>query len=199
MGIEAELKVRVRDPERVRRLLRRRAAEQSSVYADRYFDTADRALTRDGRELRVRELHTGGDTEALLTYKGTPVHTASGSKPETETTVGDADALCDVLAALGFEVVIAFEKRCINYRFTAAGRSLLATLVHVVELRETFLEIESVVATDAEVGPALETIRRVLSELGIDQGDETTELYTDAVAAHRKTVPPAEVKERTRG
>ncbi|MGQ0778539.1 MAG: hypothetical protein ACT4NY_29700 [Pseudonocardiales bacterium] len=51
-------------------------------------------MTRDGRELRVREVHTDdAAAQTLLTYKDPPVHAASESKPETETTVGDADAL----------------------------------------------------------------------------------------------------------
>ncbi|MGQ0778635.1 MAG: class IV adenylate cyclase [Pseudonocardiales bacterium] len=186
MGIEAELKARVHDPDRVRGLLCQRAIQQNSVYYDVYFDTPGRTLTRDGRELRVREVRTD-DTAAqtLLTYKDAPVHAASESKPETETTVGDADALRAVLAALGFEVLISFEKRCVNYRFTAAGRPLLASLVSVPELEETFLEIETIVDTDAEVDPALETIRQVFSALGIDRHDETIEAYTEVVAAHR--------------
>ncbi|MGH3928799.1 MAG: class IV adenylate cyclase [Pseudonocardiaceae bacterium] len=192
MGIEAELKARVRDPDRVRGLLRQRAAEQHSVYSDVYFDTPDRALTRAGRELRVREVavSTSHDDDAarqtLLTYKDAPVHAASGSKPETETTVGDANALRAVFTALGFEVVISFQKRCRNYRFTAAGRPLLATLAFVPELDETFIEIESIVETDTAVDPVLETIREVLGTLGIDRNDETTEAYTEAVATHRE-------------
>lgn len=166
MGIEAELKTRVHNTDRVRGLLRQRAAEQNSVYSDSYFDTPDRTLTYDGCELRVREVHTGNDAAVtLLTYKGAPVHANSRSKPETETTVGDADALRAVLAALGFEVLITFEKRCSNYRFNAAGRHLLATLVYVPELEETFLEIETIVDSETEVGPALEVIRQVLSQL----------------------------------
>ncbi|MGH3900802.1 MAG: class IV adenylate cyclase [Pseudonocardiaceae bacterium] len=186
VGIETELKTRVHDIDRVRGLLRQRAAEQNSMYADSYFDTPDLALTHNGCELRVREVHTDDDAAVtLLTYKGAPVHAASRSKPETETTVGDADALRAVLAALGFEVLIAFEKRCSNYRFTAAGQPLLATLVYVPELEETFLEIETIVDFETDVGPALEVIRQVMGQLELDRNDETTEAYTEAVAAHR--------------
>jgi len=55
----------------------------------------------------------------------------SGSKPELETTAADADVLVMVLTALGTQEVIAFEKRCVNHRFTAHDRELLATLVTV--------------------------------------------------------------------
>ncbi len=109
MGIEAELKARVSDPARVRELLRQRAPEEVAVYSDTYFDTPDRALTRDGRELRVRVVHTGAVVTTVLTYKDPAVDEVSGSKPETETTAADADALRAILAGLGFDVLIAFE------------------------------------------------------------------------------------------
>ncbi|MGI9002043.1 MAG: class IV adenylate cyclase [Pseudonocardia sp.] len=185
MSIEAELKARVRNPERVRDLLQRHAREEVSTYSDTYFDTAGRELTRDGRELRVRAVDSGGVASTVLTYKSPSVDEGSGSKPETETTVADADALRAILNGLGFEVLIAFEKHCMNYRFTVADRPLLATLVQVPELAGTYLEIESIVTSDAEIAPALETIRAVFSELGIEHGDETTETYTEAVSAIR--------------
>jgi len=185
MSIEAELKARVRNPERVRDLLQRHAREEVSTYSDTYFDTAGRELTRDGRELRVRAVDSGGVASTVLTYKSPSVDEGSGSKPETETTVADADALRAILNGLGFEVLIAFEKHCMNYRFTVADRPLLATLVQVPELAGTYLEIESIVTSDAEIAPALETIRAVFSELGIEHEDETTETYTEAVSAIR--------------
>ncbi len=183
MGIEVELKARVPDPARVRELLRQRAPEEFAVYSDTYFDAPDRALSRAGRELRVRVIHTDITDSTVLTYKGLAIEEASGSKPETETTVADADALCAILAGLGFDVLIAFEKHCSNYRFTANGRPLLATLVRVPGLEHVYLEVESIVDTEVEVGPALDTIRTILGELGIRRVDESTETYTDAVAA----------------
>ena len=72
-----------------------------------------------------------------------------------------------------------------NYRFPASGRTLLATLVHLPELEQTYVEIESIVNTEADVGPALGTIRAILGELGIQRTEETTETYTNAVAARR--------------
>jgi adenylate cyclase class 2 len=50
--IEAEVKARVRDPERVKEGLRARAAEHVSVYRDTYYDWPDGSLTAAGRELR---------------------------------------------------------------------------------------------------------------------------------------------------
>ncbi|MGI5128109.1 class IV adenylate cyclase [Pseudonocardia sp. CA-107938] len=184
MPIEAELKARLRDPDHVRAELARRAAEEVAVYSDTYFDSPDGTFTGADRELRVREVRTDAGVRSFLTYKGAAVDEASGSKPEAETQVADAAATRDILAGLGFVVEIAFEKHCSNYRFTHAGRDMLATVVRVPEIDGTFVEIETIV-DERDVAGALDDVRAVLTELGIDRGDETTETYTGAVRAAR--------------
>jgi adenylate cyclase, class 2 len=52
--IEAELKARVHNPERVRPQLERLAGGRDSSYHGIYHDWPDGSLIRDGRELRVR-------------------------------------------------------------------------------------------------------------------------------------------------
>ena len=64
---------------------------------------------------------------------------ASGSKPEHETKVADAAVVDEILRALGLEHLVAFEKHCANYRFTAKARDMLATVVTVPEIDGTFV------------------------------------------------------------
>ena len=91
--------------------------------------------------------------------------------------------LVTVLTSLGLEQIITFEKHCVNYRFTARGRDLLATVVTVPELAgRTFIELETA-ADPGEVDAALAVVRSVLHELGIEDSDLTTQTYTDAVAS----------------
>jgi adenylate cyclase, class 2 len=182
--IEAELKANVRDPDALRALLRRRADEEISIYRDTYYDRPDRALTADGRELRVRVVETGDVRRSILTYKEPAVDAASGSKPEHETKVADAATIDTVLRALGMEHLVAFEKYCGNYRFTAYGRDMLATVVTVPEIDGTFIELETM-AEESDTASALEDVRTVLHELGILDADLTTEQYTDAVMRAR--------------
>jgi adenylate cyclase class 2 len=182
--IEAELKARVREPEALRERLRRLADEESSTYRDTYYDRPGRSLTAEGRELRVRVIETGEMRRTVLTYKEPAVDTNSGSKPEHETKVADADTLDTVFRALGLEHLIAFEKRCANYRFTAHGRDMLATVVTVPEIDGTFIELETM-ADEADVHVALADIRAVLHDMGITDDDLTTEQYTDAVMQAR--------------
>lgn len=129
-----------------------------------------------------------GRTHAALTFKEPAVDHAIGSKPEHETAVENADVLVTVLTALGVEQTIAFEKRCVNYRFTTQGRDLLATMVTVPELADqTFIELETLADPD-DVDAALNVVRSTLRELGIEDSDLTTQAYTDAVATRRGDV-----------
>lgn len=183
--IEAELKARVRDPERVRQLLAARAAEHRSVYHDTYHDRPDRTLTDAGRVLRVRVMEQEGRRRCLLTFNDAAVDEASGSKPEHETEIGDPATVDTILRALGLEPVIAFTKQCANFTFDADGRQVLATLVRVPELDGTWLEVETLVEDQTDLEKALGVVRQVLGELGILEADLTTELYTDMVARQR--------------
>ncbi|WP_207944936.1 class IV adenylate cyclase [Actinomadura rubrisoli] len=183
--IEAEVKARVRDPGALRERLRGRAPEEVSTYWDIYYDRPDGSLTSEGRELRLRVIDRSSTRRALLTYKEAAVDSASGSKPEHETKVADPAVIDAVLRALGAVEYVRLTKHCANYRFTAAGRDMLATVVTVPELDGTFVELETVAAED-DVDAALADVRAVLADLGIDQDDLTTEQYTEAVLQARR-------------
>ncbi|MEV6727883.1 MULTISPECIES: class IV adenylate cyclase [unclassified Streptomyces] len=183
--IEAELKARVRAPKALLRRLEERGGGRAEVYRDTYYDTPDGALEARDEELRVRTVHGAHGTRTVLTYKGARVDEESGSKPEHETRVEDAEAVHATLRGLGYVPAIAFEKRCRNYAFEARGRQMLATLVRVPEVDGTFLELETLVE-EQDVAAALDDVRTVLAELGIGEEDLTRELYTAAVRARRQ-------------
>ncbi|WKX70859.1 class IV adenylate cyclase [Streptomyces sp. XD-27] len=183
--IEAELKARVRVPETMLRALEERATGRPEVYHDTYYDDLSGSLGASDRELRVRTVHGAHETHSLLTFKGPKVDEASGSKPEHETRVRDVEAVHAMLRGLGYAPAIAFQKRCRNYEFDALGRRMLATLVRVPEIGGTFIEVETLVAHEGDVQAALVAVRGVLRELGVADGDLTTELYTDAVRSAR--------------
>ena len=99
------------------------------------------------------------------------------------------EAVHATLSGLGYVPAISFQKRCRNYEFSSHGRSLLATLVQVPEIEGKFLEIETMVQEENELAAALADVRAVMGELGIREDDFTTELYTEAVADRRDSVP----------
>lgn len=182
MPVEAELKARVRDVVAVRTALTARAVQRRAVYHDTYFDAPERSFMAEGHELRLRSIETVDSVRHVLTFKAPAVDEASGSKPEHETAVANRDATREIVLGLGYRVAIEFTKNCENFEFSDNEYDMLATLVTVPELDDTFLELETIVPSAAEVADALDAVRRVLATLGIAEDDFTTELYTDAVA-----------------
>lgn len=183
--IEAELKARLSEPDAVRANLGRRAAVQRAVYRDTYYDAPGGVLEGDGRELRLRTVETPDRVQHLLTYKEAAVDPASGSKPEYETTVATPSAIAHMLEGLGYRPSIELTKDCENYRFTDGVREFLATVVRVPEIEGVFLEIETQ-AEENDLAPALAAVRSIMQDLGVDEDELTTELYTDAVRSARK-------------
>lgn len=185
MAVEAELKAMVRDPDVVAGKLRELADEQPETYRDVYFDRPDGGITDADQELRVREIESTSGIRSLLTFKDAAVDKASDSKPEYETTVDDAATVREIFDHLGYDAIIKITKNCRNYRFEARGRPMLATLVTLPEVDGTFIELETQAEHD-DVGPALDDVRAVLADLGIDQTDLTTEKYTATVERARE-------------
>jgi adenylate cyclase class 2 len=183
--IEAELKARVPEPAAVRSLLAARATEERAVYYDSYFDWPDHRLTSAGCELRRRVLEdvTTGRRTQFLTFKAAAVDAESDSKPEHEATLGPGGQIIAILGGLGMVEWVRYTKHCLNYRFVAEGRFLLATLVTVPELEGTYLEVESIVEPH-QVEGALSVIRGVLAELDLLDHLDTSK-YTEAVLRAR--------------
>lgn len=182
--IEAELKARACAPDVLSAALGRLARGEPSTYRDTYYDTPDRSLSGSGRELRVRVIEAGATCRAVLTYKEPAADEASQSKPEYETAVASAGVVDVVLSALGLVRLVAFEKRCVNHRFTVRGRDMLATMVTVPEIDGTFIELETM-ADEGDLEAALGDVRAVLADLGIAEDDLTTDTYTGAVMRAR--------------
>ena len=151
-GKEIEVKFYLADLPRLQQRLEAlgAACEQPRVYeANLRFDTPDRSLSRSLRALRLRM-----DTAARMTYKGPPQEDAGARlRQELEFTVSDFDMARALLEALGYQVIVMYEK----YRATYRLGELLVTLDEMPF--GTFAEIE---------GPGGETIQEAARQLGLD-------------------------------
>jgi adenylate cyclase class 2 len=189
MPIEVELKARITDTATVAGRLRGLADGDVSTYADTYYDFPDRRLTETGRqEMRLRVIDKPSGRKALWTFKGAMLDEAS--TPEWETEVADPQAVDAILIGLGMTHLIAYTKRCENFRFTAHGHPTLATMVTVPEIEGTFLEVETVIAESTARDDALKAIHGVLSDLGLSDADLDPTFYIDLVLAQRQRSAP---------
>lgn len=108
-NVETEVKLPLKDAETGRRLLERtgfRVSRQRAHESNLILDTADGAIRRDRRLLRVRE--AAGET--TLTYKGPPRPGRHKTREEIETLVSDAAGLRAILDRLGYSPVWRYEK-----------------------------------------------------------------------------------------
>ena len=132
MAVEAELKALVRNPDRIHSALSRRAVGKYSTYSDRYFDYPDRAWNR-----------CGNGAVRCSPSKNQPWIQPADRNPSMRRP-SRMPKCWSCSPHWGVEQIVAFEKRCVNYRFTAQGRDLIATVVTVPELAgQTFIELET--------------------------------------------------------
>jgi adenylate cyclase class IV len=121
---ELEIKARVDDPALVAAALRRAGAELEfrGIMRDRRFDRGGALAARDEvLRLRVYQPADGAPGWGVLGWKG-PV-SARGAyrhRPETETRVDDADAALAILERLGYDVILAIDRRIESWRLGGA-------------------------------------------------------------------------------
>jgi adenylate cyclase class 2 len=170
MGIEIEKKYRLKEEERGALILRLR--EQGAVHVGEEFE--ENTLYAGGRldtSRQVLRLRRMGGGRAVLAYKER-FYSDSPIKRhrEDETVVEDAEALADILDALGFKPTLVYEKRRSTWRLEGAE-------VVVDELPfGLFLEVEG----------EEESIERVEQLLSLAETEAETASYPELTRRHGK-------------
>jgi adenylate cyclase class 2 len=159
---EQEIKLWVRDLERIRRMMDEQAelAQPRTFEMNWRYDLPDQSLKRNLKVLRLRQ-----DQGVRLTYKG-PGEEREGVhiRPEIELTVNDFVAASHFLEALGYRVQMKYEK----YRTTYKLGSVLVTLDEMPY--GSFVELE---------GPDAAEIHSLCLQLGLNWEARILESYTD--------------------
>lgn len=152
-----ENEIKLAFPSRETAVLRLLAAGARQVHARAFednvlFDLADRALSKSGRLLRLRDF----DGVSLLTFKA-PVAGEHRHKVkiENETAIADPEALRSILLGLGFEAIYRYQKYRATYRLGAVEAAVDETPLG------TFVELEG---SPDEVDKAAEALGAAPSE-----------------------------------
>ena len=174
---EIEVKVRA-DHGPVRDRLRNRGAERVGRVrqVDTYYDHPARSFSATDEALRIRrEDPADGEASTRLTYKGPLVESASKTRKEIETDVGDAGALDALLRELGFEPVPEVSKE--RERF-AVGEYTVT--LDTVEGLGRFVEVERQ-GTEDEIETLRDGARDLLRDLGLEPDDHVRTSYLELV------------------
>jgi adenylate cyclase, class 2 len=159
--VETEIKLETPSPEAARAAVARLGARLKSPrhFEDNLLlDDAAGSLRAAGTILRLRRVPEGG----VLTYKGPRLDSAGlKSRPERETTVGDAGAMQDILARIGLRPVFRYQKYREAYDWR--GQEIVVDETPI----GTYLEVEG----DAE------GIHAAAAAMGFGPADYVTDSY----------------------
>jgi adenylate cyclase class 2 len=159
---ETEVKLRVADGQRALERIRSAGfyvSRPREFEANTLYDTADKALLRNGMLLRLRQV---GDRE-LLTWKGPGIPGPHKSRPELETSVGSSQTMAQILNHLGYKSTFRYEK----YRTEFQSGQAEGVVVLDETPIGTYLELE---------GPG-EWIDESARKLGFSQSDYVVDSY----------------------
>lgn len=154
---------------------------ESCIYHDTYFDTINRDFAISERELRLRKILTGSQETILITYKEPPFDQKSKSKNEHEIIVNNYDQADTLLKLLGFIKDVSFKKRCQVTQIQYCFYNINITLTDIVELSETFMEIEVLTPETDNIKEVFSILHELLTLLKISAKQLSNEYYTDMV------------------
>jgi adenylate cyclase, class 2 len=175
-ALEQEVKFFLEDPARMRRRLSSvgaRPYQPRAHEANIRFDTADGALTRAGKVLRLRKAG-----QVILTYKQPEVPAAAlppapaRRSLETEIIVDNLEKTSHLLQSLGFRPIVRYEK----YREVFRWKSVLVMFDQLPF--GNFLELE---------GPDLGELRQTAGALELDWKNALQTSYMGIFLALKKT------------
>jgi len=150
MHTEIEIKLAVEAFDGVRRQLVAAGAVRIGcvVETNWFFDRPDRSLAAGDQGLRIRTVDPvdGSSGPAVLTYKGPANAGPIKSRPELELTIADPDGARELLSAIGFVEILAYQKRRESWQCCSCSVELdeLPNLDRFVEIegpdRQTIVE-----------------------------------------------------------
>lgn len=175
MATELEIKMRVEDLNPTREALKKAGAKYigRTKEVNNFFDRPDQALLKTGSGLRIR-METpldGRNKQTRITFKG-PRPAADAPRREVEFTASDFDSAVELFEAVGFTLMLSFEK--IRESWELGGCE-----VELDELPELgwFVEIE---------GEELAAIQKVKELLGLKDLPPVKEGYAEMMGKKKK-------------
>lgn len=167
MPLELEAKVRVAEFAAVRARLRAAGAveEGDALEVNTYFDTPDRALLSRDSGLRVRTTRSIWQKQDrhVVTFKGPRQPGDVKAREEIEFSVESADGAARLLAALGYNPDLSFEKRRETWSLGDCE-----VVLDELPLIGRFVEIE---------GPSVEAIESTRGSIGLGGEPLITDSY----------------------
>ncbi len=183
MALEIEVKLPIKEPEKVKERLRMMgfAMEQTLLQTDTYFNSTAYDLKSQDKALRLRWTSHPGEEKGkhILTYKGPKLDQISMTRTELEVEISDPKKTEAILNGLGYVPgKVQVKKERISYR-----KGPLLAALDTVEGLGSFLELEMLRKDEEDREEGTREMERVITELGYAMTDTVRTSYLSQLEA----------------
>ena len=183
MSIEVEIKLKIRDKNRLIESLRDVGFQQGDLVleSDVYYTSRHHDFEKLDEALRIRSIQnlSTGERSSVITFKGAKTDKRSMTRKELETEVGDPKIAREILESIGFTPVPSVEKERQHFYM----QKITACVDRVKNLGD-YLELEKMVDVEEEKTEALQELEEVLQRLGYSMEDTTRTSYLSMLMKH---------------
>ena len=185
MSIEVEIKLKIRDKNRLIESLRDVGFQQGDLVleSDVYYTSRHHDFEKLDEALRIRSIQnlSTGEKSSVITFKGAKTDKRSMTRKELETEVGDPKIAREILESIGFTPVPSVEKERQHFYM----QKITACVDRVKNLGD-YLELEKIVDVEEEKTEALQELEEVLQRLGYSMEDTTRTSYLSMLMKHKQ-------------
>ncbi|MFW9774005.1 MAG: class IV adenylate cyclase [Candidatus Thorarchaeota archaeon] len=191
--IEVEIKVRITDPDLLRRKFKEsKASYRFSLYHEdiyynmpkglRDFKKTDEALRlRKSAKFDRKIKRDSEKTKYFLTYKGRKMDTLSKTREEIDLKIEDISKMKRLLKLLGFQEVLMVEKKREFYEIKFQNIKIEALIDYIPVLNQHFIEVEILTETKEQIEKCRAILFDFLSSIGIQQEDSIRKSYLELI------------------
>lgn len=181
---EIEIKLPVKNLDNIKEQLRSKGFQEEAVIReyDMYYNSLYHDVKKLGEALRIRKstnLSTG-NLQAQINFKGKKIDRISMSRQEYETLVENPESMEQILIALGFHPAAAVQKTRCYMKYD----NMTACLDQVDNLGD-FLELEMIASEESMRVRCLQSMERLLTELGLSMEDTVRTSYLSMLTGEK--------------
>ncbi len=196
--IEVEIKVKISDPNQVRK----RFEENKGVYKislhheDTYFNMPKglRDFKQTDEALRLRksiEFNRDNKTMAqkinyFITYKGKKIDKTTKTREEIEVKINEIEDMKNLLKLLGFREVFTVIKERELYEFLFKDMKIEALIDYLPILKQHFVEVELMTESYEDIEKSKKILFQFLEKFGIMKEESIRRSYLELIAEKLK-------------
>jgi adenylate cyclase class 2 len=191
--IEVEIKVRITDPDIIRKKLEENQAiyKLSLLHEDTYcnmpiglrdFKKTDEAL-RVRKSVRFDKNYKDSmqKIENYLTYKGKKIDLVSKTREEIDIGIENLEEMIKILKILGFQEVLTVCKERELYEVEFKNEKIEILLDYIPVLNQHFIEVEYLTEADNEIEKARNLLFDFLRIFGIQKSESIKKSYLELI------------------